>query len=219
VLAPGASTVTAVIRAVFFDFGGVLSTSPFDAFASYEERSGLPRGFIRTVNATNPDDNAWAHLERGDVDLDEFAARFEQEAEALGHSVDGRAVLDCLSGELRPAMIEAVSRCGERFATGLLTNNFVSLDSVHTPHVDLLALFDVVVESSRAGVRKPEPRFYEIACELAGVTPEEVVFLDDLGINLKPAAAMGMTTIKVTDPDVALEELGRAVGFAVVDQG
>jgi putative hydrolase of the HAD superfamily len=205
--------VTAVIRAVFFDFGGVLSTSPFDAFASYEERSGLPAGFIRTVNSTNADDNAWAHLERGDVSLDEFVERFEREAAALGERVDGRAVLSCLSGEMRPQMIEAVRRCRGRLTTGLLTNNFVTPESSLDVHVDVLALFDIVVESSRTGVRKPEPRFYEIACELAGVEPSEVVFLDDLGINLKPAAAMGMTTIKVTDPDRALGELGAAVGF------
>jgi putative hydrolase of the HAD superfamily len=205
--------VTAVIRAVFFDFGGVLSTSPFDAFASYEERSGLPAGFIRTVNSTNADDNAWAHLERGDVSLDEFVERFEREAAALGERVDGRAVLSCLSGEMRPQMIEAVRQCRGRLTTGLLTNNFVTPESSLDVHVDVLALFDIVVESSRTGVRKPEPRFYEIACELAGVEPSEVVFLDDLGINLKPAASMGMTTIKVTDPDRALEELEAAVGF------
>jgi putative hydrolase of the HAD superfamily len=205
--------VTAVIRAVFFDFGGVLSTSPFDAFASYEERSGLPPGFIRTVNSTNADDNAWAHLERGDLTLDEFADRFEQEAAALGRRVDGREVLSCLSGEMRPQMIEAVRRCRGQLTTGLLTNNFVTPGSSLSTHVDVLALFDIVVESSRTGVRKPEPRFYEIACELAGVDPADVVFLDDLGINLKPAAAMGMTTIKVTDPDTALDELEAVVGF------
>jgi putative hydrolase of the HAD superfamily len=207
--------VTAVIRAVFFDFGGVLSTSPFDAFASYEERSGLPPGFIRTLNSTNPDDNAWAHLERGDVTLAEFAERFEREAVALGRRVDGREVLSCLSGEIRPQMIEAVRRCRGRLTTGLLTNNFVTAESSLDAHVDVLALFDIVVESSRTGVRKPEPRFYEIACELAGVEPNEVVFLDDLGINLKPAAAMGMTTIKVTDADRALAELAAVVGFPV----
>ena len=205
--------MTAVIRAVFFDFGGVLSTSPFDAFASYEERSGLPPGFIRTVNSTNADDNAWAHLERGDVTLEEFVERFEREAEGFGRRVDGREVLSCLSGEMRPQMVEAVRRCREQLTTGLLTNNFVTAESSLDTHVDVLALFDIVVESARTGVRKPEPRFYEIACELAGVEPAEVVFLDDLGINLKPAASMGMTTIKVTDPDRALEELEAAVGF------
>ena len=207
--------MTAVIRAVFFDFGGVLSTSPFDAFASYEERSGLPPGFIRTVNSTNADDNAWAHLERGDVTLEEFVERFEREAEGFGRRVDGREVLSCLSGEMRPQMVEAVRRCREQLTTGLLTNNFVTAESSLDTHVDVLALFDIVVESARTGVRKPEPRFYEIACELAGVEPAEVVFLDDLGINLKPAAAMGMTTIKVTDPDVALGELEAVVGFAL----
>ena len=76
-------------------------------------------------------------------------------------------------------------------------------------------LFDVVVESSKAGCRKPDPRFYEIACEELGIEPSQAVFLDDLGINLKPARAMGMTTIKVTDPGEALRELEAVVGMVL----
>jgi putative hydrolase of the HAD superfamily len=210
---PGTSTVTAVIRAVFFDFGGVLSTSPFDAFASYEQRSGLPTGFIRSLNATDPHNNAWARLERSEIGLEEFPILFEAEARARGHELDGSAVLRCLSGELRPAMLEAVRRCGEVHTTALLTNNFLTGDG-DPAHREVLALFDVVVESARVGVRKPELRFYEIACELAGVDPPEVVFLDDLGVNLRPARELGMITIKVVDPQVALVELAAATGLA-----
>jgi putative hydrolase of the HAD superfamily len=212
--------VTAVIRAVFFDFGGVVLTSPFDAFASYEERSGLPSGFLRSVNATDPDTNAWARLERCEIGLAEFVEAFEQEAAQLGHRVDGHAVLACLEGELRPAMVDAVRRCRERFTTALVTNNFLAGDATTASlWGDVLALFDVVVESSRVGVRKPDPRFYEIACELAGVAPDEVVFLDDLGINLKPARALGMTTIKVDDPATALAELALVTGLELSDLG
>ncbi len=202
------------IRSVMFDFGGVITTSPFEAFARYEQEAGLPPGFLRLVNSTNPDDNAWAHLERGQVDTDGFAAAFEAEAAALGHPVDGRAVLELLSGDIRPAMVEAVRRCSERFATACVTNNF-SLPGVATPPevAAVYELFDVVVESKVVGVRKPEPRFYELACEAVGVRPDEVVYLDDLGINLKPARAMGMHTIKVGDPDVALRELSAVTGL------
>ena len=196
---------------MFFDFGGVISTSPFDAFAAYERRSGVPEGFIRRVNATNSNLNAWAQLERSDISLEEFASAFEIEAAALGHVVNGRDVLACLSGDIRPEMIEAIRRCHERLRTVLVTNNFVSAGSI--VHDTVGELFDVIVESSRVGVRKPEVAFYEIACRLAEVTADEVVFLDDLGVNLKPARELGMTTIKVVDAAMALSELEAVVGF------
>jgi putative hydrolase of the HAD superfamily len=213
-----------VIRAALFDFGGVILSSPFEAFARYEREHGLPEGTIRRINATNPDANAWARLERSEVDLDGFAELFAAEAAELGHDIDGRAVLELLSGDLRPAMVEAVRRCAERLRTGLLTNNFVGPDRGRGAdaegHLDratavsqVMSLFDVVVESSRVGVRKPDPRFYELACAELDIGPHEAVFLDDLGVNLKPARAMGMTTIKVDDPDDALAELEAVVGF------
>jgi putative hydrolase of the HAD superfamily len=119
-----------------------------------------------------------------------------------------------LSGDIRPAMVEAVRRCAERFETACVTNNFSLGDVPTPPEVEaIFDLFDVVVESRVVGVRKPEPRFYHLACEAVGVDPSEVVYLDDLGINLKPARAMGMHTIKVTDPDVALAELSAATGL------
>jgi|JI9StandDraft_2_1071091.scaffolds.fasta_scaffold88512_2 putative hydrolase of the HAD superfamily len=207
-----------MFSAVLFDFGGVILSSPFDAFAAYERRAGLPTDTIRTINATDPDRNAWARLERNECTLDEFVDAFESEAAALGHRVDGRAVLACLEGELRPRMVEAVRRCRDHAATALLTNNIVT----GSPHwssggsfADLLPLFDVVVESSVVGCRKPEPRFYELALEQLGVDASDAIFLDDLGINLKPARAMGMTTIKVGDPDVALEELESLLGVTL----
>ena len=201
-----------MIRAALFDFGGVILSSPFEAFAAFERERGLPPDFLRTVNATDPDTNAWALLERSEVTLDEFDARFAAESAALGHEVRGHEVLGLLRGTLRPRMVEAVRRCSERLVTGLLTNNFVvSDDGAHVDReqemAEVLALFDAVVESSRVGVRKPDPRFYELACERLSIAPDEAVFLDDLGVNLKPAAAMGMRTIKVVDPDAAITEL------------
>jgi putative hydrolase of the HAD superfamily len=197
-----------------FDFGGVITSSPFEAFAHYEREAGLPEGFIRLVNSTDPDANAWSHLERGALDMDGFAVAFEEEALRLGHRVDGRRVLGLLGGEIRPAMVEAVRHCTEHFRTACVTNNFSMEGEGMPPEVQaVFDLFDVVVESRVVGVRKPEPRFYELACEMMGVAPDEVVYLDDLGINLKPARAMGMTTIKVTDPDAALAELSAVTGL------
>ncbi|HJR26488.1 MAG TPA: HAD-IA family hydrolase [Acidimicrobiales bacterium] len=208
------------IRAAFFDFGGVVLSSPFEAFNRYEEAHGLPRDLLRTVNATNPDANAWARFERSEVGFEEFCDLFEEECRALGHEVDAREVMPLLAGELRPAMVEAVRRCSERLITACLTNNWVSFDDDRAANArssidGVLGLFHHVVESSRVGVRKPDPRFYELACELAAVEPTEVVFLDDLGVNLKPARAMGMTTIKVEDPDQAIADLESVVGFAL----
>ncbi len=210
------------ITAALFDFGGVILSSPFEAFAAYERAHDLPIDFIRGLNATNPDDNAWAKMERNEVTIPEFCTLFEAEAAAAGHSVDAALILAGLRGQIRPSMVEALRRCGEKLKTACLTNNFVAPSGEDDrTRMDpgsfdgVMSLFDVVVESSKAGCRKPDPRFYEIACEELGIDPTEAVFLDDLGINLKPAKAMGMTTIKVVDPDVAIDELEKVVGFAL----
>lgn len=203
---------------MLFDFGGVILTSPFEAFAAYEERVGLPPGVIREINSRQPDSNAWARLERSELSIDEFSERFEAEAAALGHELSGQEVLECLQGEVRPEMVRAIERLRSRFSIALLTNNFVS----GTPQwssggsfTELVELFDVIVESSEVGCRKPELRFYEVALGRLGITADQAVFLDDLGVNLKPAAAMGMRTIKVTDPAVALAELEQVVGISL----
>ena len=208
----GSTAMTdSTIKAVLWDFGGVILTSPFEAFNRYEDERGLPRDFIRTINATNPDDNAWALLERSEISPHEFDSRFGEESTAHGHRVPGADVLALLSGAVRPEMVVALERViAAGYATACLTNNVVSHedDDNERPEIAaVLARFDHVVESSKVGVRKPEPRFYEIACELASVGPEQVVFLDDLGINLKPAKAMGMTTIKVLGADQAIADL------------
>ncbi len=205
------------IVAALFDFGGVILSSPFDAFATYEAEQGLPPGFIRRLNATDPDDNAWARFERSELDVDGFCAAFEAEAVEAGYAVDAAEVLTLLAGQLRPEMVQAVRRCADQLKTGLLTNNVVSMGAEAMAgsdgHAEVLGLFDAVVESSKVGVRKPDPRFYELACEALDIRPDEAVFLDDLGVNLKPARQLGMTTIKVTDPATALDELEAVVGF------
>lgn len=205
-----------MIRAVLFDFGGVISSSPFEAFAHLEAERGLPADFIRTVNATNPDTNAWARLERGEVDLETFGSLWSDEARSLGHELDGRLVLERLAGEIRPQMVEAIRSCRTNYKTACLTNNFTRAEAMLSEEVAAVyRLFDAILESRVLGVRKPDPRFYELACEALDVAPDECVFLDDLGVNLKPARQLGMHTIKVTDPDVALTELGDLVGLSL----
>lgn len=209
-------TRASAVEAVLFDYGGVIADSPFEAFARYEEEKGLDDGFIRSLNATNPSDNAWARLERSELGFEDFCDAFEEEARTAGATVDARELFAMFSGRLRPEMVEVVRRCARRFKTGLLTNNFVA-PIRGSGHERVLDLFDVVVESSAIGVRKPDPRFYLCACEELGIEPAQAVFLDDLGVNLKPARQLGMTTIKV-GPDVgeairALEDtLGMRLG-------
>lgn len=209
---------------MLFDFGGVILSSPFEAFRRYEAERGLPLDTIRRINATNPDTNTWAQFERGELDAEAFVGAFEREAAGHGVALDGRRVLDSLRGELRPAMVEALRRCANQFDTALLTNNFrpmtgggieAMVDGGGRPLVEVLDLFDVIVESSVIGVRKPEPEFYWTACRQLDVRPEDCVFLDDLGVNLKPARALGMATIKVEDPAAALRQLEQVLGISL----
>ncbi len=212
-------SVIPTVRAVLWDFGGVILSSPFEAFRHYEDAHRLPADFIRSVNATNPHTNAWARLERSDITAAEFDREFAENSWALGHRVPGADVLALLAGEIRAEMVTAldtVKAAGYKMAC--LTNN-VGGEHVSSERYDtiqsIMARFDAVIESSKVGVRKPERRFYEIACDTIDVRPDECVFLDDLGINLKPAAAMGMQTIKVLNADQAIADLEKILGISL----
>ena len=210
-----------LITAVLFDFGGVITTSPFEAFAQYEAELGLPPDSIRQINSTNPDDNAWAKMERSEVTLPEFCQLFEAEAKSIGLELSGERVLGCLSGEVRPQMVHALSILKERLPIGCITNNMKSghgSGMSRTPEqaekiAEIMTMFEVVIESAKVGLRKPDPRIYQMACDELQVAAERCVYLDDLGINCKPAAALGMRAIKVVDPDEALSDLEKIVGF------
>ena len=204
-----------MIEAVLFDFGGVILSSPFEAFAAYEKEIGLPANTIRKINATDPDSNAWAQFERREVSTEEFVLLFEEEALALGYELDAQRILEGLHGSLRPSMVEALSKCSSKFKTAMLTNNITPMgeQDLDEDVQKVVEIFDLLIESSIEGCRKPEEKFYEVACERLDVKPENCVFLDDLGINLKPARAMGMTTIKVIDPEDAIKELYEILGF------
>jgi putative hydrolase of the HAD superfamily len=208
-------------QAVLWDFGGVLTTSPFEAFNRYEVAQGIPRDFIRTVNSTNPETNAWAQFESSKITPQEFDAAFEIETRAAGYPIAGRIVIEMLSGDVRSRMVEVLKACKKHYRVACLTNNVKSGEGpgmARGPEKaarvkEVMDLFDVVVESSKEGVRKPDPRFYQLACERLGVQPRQAVFLDDLGINLKSARALGMTTIKVTSERQAIAELSEVLGM------
>ncbi len=209
------------IEAVIWDFGGVLTTSPFEAFNRYEQAHGLPNDFIRSINATNPESNAWAQFESARISLEEFDAAFAAEAAARGCEVPGRDVIALLSGELRPRMVEVLKRCKERFKVACITNNVKSgtgpamaTSAAKREQTEaVMALFDLVVESSVEGIRKPNPEIYRLTCARLGVAPDACAFLDDLGINLKPARQLGMQTIKVVEEDQAIRELAEITGI------
>ncbi len=209
-----------MIEAVIWDFGGVLTTSPFEAFARFEAERGLPADIIRRTNAANHWENAWAKFERGEIDLETFDRLFAAESLILGAEIRGRDVLPLLSGELRPAMVEALRRVKARFKTGCITNNLPanaigSAGGRSLYIAEVMALFDHIIESAKIGLRKPDPRIYRMMVAALGVDPARCVYLDDLGVNLKPARDMGMTTIKVLDAAQAIAELEAATGLVL----
>lgn len=209
------------VEAVIWDFGGVFTSSPFDAFNAWERERGIPADTIRRINALNPDTNAWARIERSEIDAAMFDRLFAAEAKALGYDIQGRDVLALLSGRLRPRVIAALRACKAKFKVGCITNNAptgkgagMSSDPDKARAVaEVFDLFDHVIESSKAGVRKPDPRIYLMMCEALVVKPQACVYLDDLGVNCKPARELGMTTIKVISEDQLLSDLAAATGL------
>lgn len=209
--------------AVLWDFGGVILSSPFEAFNRYEAEARLPKDFIRRLNTRNPDGNAWAKMERSEISLEGFVALFEEEARQEGYKLDGWKILQALSGDVRPQMVEALRRCKAQFRVACITNNMKSGEGPGMARsaekaqavAEIMSLFEHVVESSKLGWRKPDPRIYRHACELIGVAPENCIYLDDLGVNLKPARAMGMRTIKVVDAPQAIAELEAMTGMTL----
>jgi putative hydrolase of the HAD superfamily len=209
-----------MIEAVIWDFGGVFTTSPFEAFARFETERGLPADIIRRTNANNHLENAWAKFERSEVDLETFDQLFAAESLALGAEVRGKDVLPLLAGDLRPEMVEALRVVATKFKTGCITNNLPansigSLGGRSIYIAEVMALFDYVIESAKIGLRKPDPRIYRMMVEALHVDSKRCVYLDDLGVNLKPAREMGMATIKVVDAPQAIAELEKATGLTL----
>jgi putative hydrolase of the HAD superfamily len=209
-----------MIEAVIWDFGGVLTSSPFEAFARFEAEHGLPADIIRRTNAANHWHNAWARFERAEIDIDAFDKLFAEESAALGAEVRGRDIIPLLAGDLRPEMVAALTRIKARFKTGCITNNLpanaIGSHSGRSLYVaEVMVLFDHVIESAKISLRKPDPRIYQQMVETLAVDPKRCVYLDDLGVNLKPAREMGMTTIKVLNAAQAITELEAATGLVL----
>ena len=215
------STDTATTTAILWDFGGVFTSSPFEAFNTLEDKLGVPKDFIRQTNAINPEHNAWAQFESNSVSLDDFDDLFAAESEARGHRIPGKEVIAVLSGQLRPRMVEVLKVCKAHYKVACITNNVKAGEGPGMARgkgkanavAEVMSLFDLVVESSVEGVRKPNPEIYTRTCQRLGVACDEAIFLDDLGINLKPAKALGMRTIKVVSESQAIEDLSALTGL------
>ncbi len=198
-------------KAILWDFGGVVTSSPFEAFNEYESANGLPIDLIRTINSENPDSNAWAKFESSRVSVDEFDELFFQEALKKGFNVRGKDIIKLLSGSIRKNMVDFLKELKVSYKLGCITNTVNTKEDLTDKESQLkkeaMGLFDHVVESSKVGIRKPNPEIYKMSCEALSVEPKDCIYLDDLGINLKPARELGMATIKVVDPEEAIQEV------------
>jgi putative hydrolase of the HAD superfamily len=203
------------IAAVVFDIGGVIQDSPLDAIARYERDHGLAANTINRAVVASGERGAWSRLERGELTLEAWCAPFEADCRAQGVAVDAARLMHYIAaaGRERPEMLRAVRRLREHgFRVGALTNNWATERAPAGPH-PIGRHFDVLVESRAVGMRKPDPRIYQLVCRELGVEPPRAAFLDDIGTNLKSARALGMHTIKVMEPAQALRELGALVGL------
>ena len=196
-------------KAIIWDFGGVITSSAFDAFNQFEEANGLPKDIIRTINSENPDTNAWAKFESNSITIDVFNDLFLKEAKAKGFDIKGRDIIKLLKGSIRKNMVSFLRELKSDFKLGCITNNVKSSSEENNDNEtkEAMSLFDHVIESSIVGIRKPNPEIYMMSCDALKVSPDQCIYLDDLGINLKPARELGMTTIKVIQPEDAIQEV------------
>ena len=196
-------------KAIIWDFGGVITSSPFEAFNQFEEANGLPKDIIRTINSENPDTNAWAKFESNSITIDVFNDLFLKEAKAKGFDIKGRDIIKLLKGSIRKNMVSFLRELKSDFKLGCITNNVKSSSEENNDNEtkEAMSLFDHVIESSIVGIRKPNPEIYMMSCDALKVIPDQCIYLDDLGINLKPARELGMTTIKVIQPEDAIQEV------------
>ena len=196
-------------KAIIWDFGGVITSSPFEAFNNFEEANGLPKDIIRTINSENSDMNAWAQFESNSITIDEFNDLFLKEAKAKGFDIKGRDIIKLLKGSIRENMVSFLRELKSDFKLGCITNNVKPSSEENTDNEtkEAMSIFDHVIESSIVGIRKPNPEIYMMSCDALNVSPDQCIYLDDLGINLKPARELGMTTIKVIQPEDAIQEV------------
>ncbi|XP_070554469.1 bifunctional epoxide hydrolase 2-like [Ptychodera flava] len=220
------------VKAVLFDVGGVIRSPPPSGVAGYAESIGLPRNFLTDVIQRGAPDNAFFKMERGELTTTEFAVEFRKEVDkalkeanlTMPEEFDAfKMVMTITDNKAVPSVLQAMTTLRKNgLKVGVLTNNYISDIPNRKPNSNFIMALrhfaDHIVESCRAGVRKPAPEIYKMACDALGVAPSETVFLDDSEENLKPAREMGIHTIKVSDPTTALKELQEVTQVNVFEE-
>lgn len=202
------------IKTIIFDFGGVVTNSPIEGFKKLEDTYGYAKGLITSINMNNPNNNAWAQSERGEINIDTFLSQFEKEALEIGQKINANEILMQLYGSMRPIMVNKIISLAKskKYKLICLTNVLKGIKKFMPKEREedvnnIMSYFDVIYESYKIGMRKPESRIYEYIIENLAIIPNEAVFLDDLGMNLKTAKKLGINTIKVVDPEESIKEL------------
>eukprot|EP01138_Halocafeteria_seosinensis_P002233 gb/GECG01002285.1/.p1 GENE.gb/GECG01002285.1/~~gb/GECG01002285.1/.p1 ORF type:complete len:513 (+),score=51.44 gb/GECG01002285.1/:1-1539(+) len=216
---------------VLFDLGGVLLESPFRAISKFETQHNLESFSIARVISGSGEEGSFAKLERGEIDSNGFEHEFSVECEKFGLGrVDGRELLQAITSSLRrrPLMEHAIDILRkEGYKTGIITNNYKIADEKDRTRVEKLMSqlrrqMDVVTESCVLGQKKPHSSIFEVTIDELKVPPTKAVYLDDIGANLKPAMALGMKTIKVSQTDYggigALGNLERTLGISLLSR-
>ena len=206
------------IKTIIFDFGGVITNSPIEGFKNLEKTHGYSKGLITGINMNNPDNNAWARSERGEIEIDTFLSQFEQEALEIGHDINADEILIQLYGSPRPIMIKKIISLSKsnKYKLICLTNVLKGIEKFMPKEREevvnnIMSYFDKIYESYKIGMRKPEARIYEYIIKDLEINPKETIFLDDLGMNLKTARQLGINTIKVVDPIDAIKTLDQFI--------
>ncbi len=192
-----------IIKVILWDFGGVLTNSPIQNFYKYEKKNNILPGTLININNHNKYNNAWARLEKNEIDKEEFAKLFLKESKELKikDKLDIEKILECLDVELNHEMVEVFLKYKNKIPCACLTNNIPENinNKASITFKKFKKNFSHVFESSKIGLRKPEEKIYKYVIEKLNVRPENILFMDDLGVNLKPARTLGFKTYKVVN--------------------
>ena len=189
-----------VIKIVLWDYGGVLTESPIKNFRKFENDNNYVLDSIVKINSYNKYNNAWAKLEKDEISIEKFSKLFSEEAKQFGIlNINTDKLLECLNVKLNIKMVELLENISKFYTCVCLTNNFKKVGSSNFKNIK--HNFSLIIESSKIGFRKPEKQIYKHVLEVLKVNAKEILFIDDLGINLKPARELGFHTYKFTDTD------------------
>lgn len=204
-------------KAVIFDLGGVVFSSPMQAFSKLEQQHGLEKNFLNRMIVRNGNESAWSKLERGLLSLDaQFYKTFDEEITQAGaQDFSSEALMKEVSQSMgvNQCMLDAIQNLrNANYKVAALTNNWIESKGREGFGESIKKHFDIFVESAIEGIQKPDPAIYLRTLKRLEVKATESVFLDDIGRNLKSAQSLGIHTIKVTNAMDAVKELEKVLG-------